>query len=453
MKKAWLVARWEFLTTVKRRGYIIAVAAIPLVYGGLFSLAGLAGRSASVSAGRIPTAVVDEAHILNLTFAAEQAAARDRHGAGDTVAAVLTQPIGVEAGSSAGTAAAGALGTMLPSGGLKAYDTLDHAIAALTRQDVSAVFDVDQDYLETGRLTTYSRDIGIFSQQPIQRGQTQLADAIRASLLHASLPSTAGNVLARAYAPVAGVTRKHVTAQGGVEDLPADTLGLGPLGPSVGSFAIILLLTISIFFSASFMQQATVADRQNRMMEILLSSLDSDELLAGKLLGLGAAGLLQVGIYVALIIVPGTALFAIFQVPASTLAVSLAFYVVGYLLFASLMAGTGMLGRSAQEAAQLSAIWTLTAASPWFFVANIGTAPNGGIARALSFFPLTSPVTMMMRIGTASVPTLDIVIALVIDAVAILIVLRGASRIFRAASLMQGKRATLPEFLRWLKAA
>jgi len=447
MKKAWLVARWEFLTTVKRRGYIIAVLAIPLFYGGMFLLAGLAGRSASVSAGRIPTAVVDEAHILDLRFAAEQAAARDRQGSGGAVAAVLTQPIG--AGSS-GSSAIAAAGAMLPSAGLKEYDTLDHAIAALTRQEVSAVFEVNQDYLETGRLTTYSRDIGIFSQQPIQRGQSQLADAIRASLLHTSL---AGNVLTRAYAPVAGVTRKHVNARGGVEELPPDPLGLGPLGPSVGSFAIILLLTISIFFSASFMQQATVADRQNRMMEILLSSLDSDELLAGKILGLGGAGLLQVGIYVALIIVPGTALFAIFQVPASTLAIDLAFYVVGYLLFASLMAGTGMLGRSAQEAAQLSAIWTLTAASPWFFIANIGTAPNGAMARALSFFPLTSPVTMMLRNGSANVPTLDIIIALVIDSVAILIVLRGASRIFRAASLMQGKRATLPEFLRWLKAA
>ena len=448
MKKALLVARWEFLTTVKRRGYIIAVLAIPVFYGGIFSLAGLAGRSASVSAGRIPTAVVDEAHILDLTFAAAQASARDRRGAGDAVAAALNQPSG--AGGGAGSTAIAAAGAMLPSAGLRAYDTLDHAIAALGKQEVSAVFEVEKDYLATGRLTIYSRDIGIFSQQPIQRGQTQMADAIRASLLHASM---SGETLARAYAPVAGVTRKHVNAQGGVEDLPPDSLGLGPLGPSVGSFAMILLLTISIFFSASFMQQATVADRQNRMMEILLSSLDSDELLAGKLLGLGAAGLLQVGIYVALIIVPGTMLLSIFQVPIATLLISLAFYVVGYLLFASLMAGTGMLGRSAQEAAQLSAIWTLTAASPWFFIANIGTAPNGAIARALSFFPLTSPVTMMLRIGSANVPRLDIAIALAIDAVAILVVLRGASRIFRAASLMQGKRATLPEFMRWLKAA
>jgi ABC-2 type transport system permease protein len=91
--------------------------------------------------------------------------------------------------------------------------------------------------------------------------------------------------------------------------------------------------------------------------------------------------------------------------------------------------------------------------SPFWFIANIGTAPNGGIARFLSFFPLTSPVTMMLRLGSAAVPPADVVISLAIDVAATIIVLRGASRIFRAASLMQGKRATLPEFLKWLKAA
>jgi ABC-2 type transport system permease protein len=450
MRKAWLVARWEFLTTVRRRGYIIAVVAIPLFYAGLGAVAALAGRSANVNAGRIATAVVDNAHILDLAFAAQQSAARDRRAAGNGVAAALSQPAGGGAGAgSAAIAAVGRLGAITPTGGLAAYDTLDLGLAALKAQRVSAVFVVEADYLSTGRVTAYSRDVGLLSQQPVQRGQGQIADAIRASLLHASM---SGDALTRAFAPVAAVTRKHVNAQGAVEDI-SDVFGFGNLGPAVGSFAIIMLLTISIFFSAAFMQQATVADRQNRMMEILLSSLDSDELLAGKILGLGGAGLLQVGIYLALIIVPGTALLSIFQVSIANLLLSLAYYVVGYLLFASLMAGTGMLGRSAQEAAQLSAIWTLTAASPWFFIANIGTAPNGAVARALSFFPLTSPITMMLRLGSTEVPPLDIAISLAIDAVAIVVVLRAASRIFRAASLMQGKRATLPEFMRWLKAA
>jgi ABC-2 type transport system permease protein len=150
--------------------------------------------------------------------------------------------------------------------------------------------------------------------------------------------------------------------------------------------------------------------------------------------------------------VPGSTLLSVLQIPLDKLALSLVYFVVGYLLFASLIAGSGMLGRTAQEGAQLSALWTFTAASPWFFIANLAVSPNGWLARALSFFPLTSPITMMLRIGSGDVPPIDIVLSLAIDAAAIYVALRGASRIFRAATLMHGKRATLPEFLRWMRA-
>ena len=72
---------------------------------------------------------------------------------------------------------------------------------------------------------------------------------------------------------------------------------------------------MSIFFSAGFLQQGTVEDRQNRVMEILLSSVTAEQLLVGKLLGLGAAGLLQVGLYVVLVIIPGTTVLSFFDVP------------------------------------------------------------------------------------------------------------------------------------------
>ena len=150
--------------------------------------------------------------------------------------------------------------------------------------------------------------------------------------------------------------------------------------------------------------------------------------------------------------VPGSTLLSILQIPLGTLALSLLYFVVGYVLFASLIAGAGMLGRTAQEGAQLSALWTFTAASPWFFIANLTVSPNGWLTRALSFFPLTSPITMMLRLGSGDVPAMDSLISLVVDAVAIYVALRGATRIFRAATLMHGKRATLREFLRWMRA-
>jgi ABC-2 type transport system permease protein len=210
---------------------------------------------------------------------------------------------------------------------------------------------------------------------------------------------------------------------------------------------------MSIFFSAGFLQQATVEDRQNRMIEILLSSVDPDQLLIGKILGLGGAGLLQVGLYVALVILPGSTMLTLFEIPLARIILLLAYYVVGYLVFACLMAGTGMIGRSAQESAQLSAMWTLTAMSPMFFLASIAASPNGLLARALSFFPLTMPVAMLLRLTATEVPAIDIIASLGIGAVSAYFLLRGAARIFRAASLMYGKRPNLPELVRWLRAA
>ena len=425
MKKALLVARWEFTRTVTRRAYIFAVIAMPLFYGGMVALAALAGRSASTNAGRIPTAIVDKAHIVNLEAAREEAARRDRDGAADPGLAI---------------------GNIVPQAPLVDYVDFDAALAALRERKVATVFVLDADYLNTGAITVYTRETSVFAQQADRQRQAQVADAIRTGLLRPVLPD---ETLARAYAPAARLKRMRLTAQGTFE--PAgDSTGLGPFA---GSFGVFLLFSLSIFFSAGFLGQATIEDRQSRMIEILLSSIEPDELVLGKILGLGGAGLLQVGIYVALVIVPGATVFALFQVPMAKLALSIGYYIVGYLIFACLMTWTGMIGRTAQESGQLSALWMFAAASPMFFIANIGAAPNGPLARGLSLFPLTSPVTMMLRIASSDVPAGDVAASMGIDIVAIYLALRAAAKIFRGAALMYGKRPTLPEIIRWMRAA
>ena len=336
MKKTWLVARWEFTTTVTRRAYIFAVIAMPLFYGGMVTLAAFAGRSASTSAGRVPTAIVDKAHIVDLTAAREEAARRDRDGAADSA-----QPFGIVA----------------PPTPLVDFGSLDEALAALRERKVASVFALDADYLKTGALSVYSRDGSLFTLQADRQRQAQVADAIRAGLLRPALPD---ETVARAYAPASRLKRLRLTAQGAFEPA-SDPSGLGPFA---GSFGVFLLFTMSIFFSAGFLAQATIEDRQSRMIEILLSSVDPNELALGKILGLAGAGLLQVGIYVALVLVPGATLFALFQIPLAKLLLSIAYYVIGYLLFACLMTWTGMIGRTAQESGHLSALWMFAAASP-----------------------------------------------------------------------------------------
>ena len=425
MNKVLLIARWEFITTVTRRAYIFAVIAMPLLYGGMVALAGLAGRSASTNAGRVPTAIVDQAHVLDLAAARAEASRRDRDATPDSLAG---------------------FGAALPPTPLVEYGDLEAALAALRARTVATVYVLAADYVVTGDISSYTRDAGMFSQQADRQRQAQVADAIRAGLLQ---PVLASDALARVYAPASRIKRLRLNASGAPEPV-TDPSGLGPFA---GALGVMLILTMAIFFSAGFLVQATIEDRQSRMIEILFSSVDPLQLVLGKIVGLAGAGLLQVAIYIGLIIVPGATLLAIFQVSLLKMALSVVYFAIAYVLFACLMMWTGMIGRTSQESGQMSALWMMAAASPMFFIASIGAAPNGWLSRTLSFVPLTSPVTMLIRIASADVPPADIAISIAIGVVAIYGALRGAARIFRAAALMYGKRATLPEIDRWLRVA
>ena len=424
MNKALLIARWEFLATVSRRAYIFSVVAMPLLFGVIGAIPIFSARSAATSSADVPVALVDPGAIVDLELAAQLAAERARERSGPaTPDLVATRPTE-----------------------LSKYVELPPALADLHARKVVAVYALAPDYLASGKIAVYGQAGSLFAQAFANQRQTQVADAIRASLLRTEL---SGDALARAYAPTARLERFSIDAAG----QPAPDDAAGALGPFAGSFVVLILLTMSIFFSAGFLQQGTVEDRQNRVMEILLSSVTAEQLLVGKLLGLGAAGLLQVGLYVVLVIVPGTTVLSFINVPLGGVAISLLYFAFGYTLFACLMAGFGMIGRTQQETAQLSALWTLASVSPMWFIMAITTAPNGLTARVLSFFPLTSPVTMIIRLSVGGVPWTDIAVSSVILVITIYFAIHGAARIFRAATLMYGKRPNLPELIRWLKAA
>ena len=424
MNKALLVARWEFLATVTRRAYIFSVVAMPLLFGIIGAIPVVSTRSAATSSADLPIGLVDPAGLVDLELAARLAAQRSE------------------------ARAPGAAPDLVPvrPGGLRKYTELQTALADLNARRVASVYELAPDYVTSGEISAYGRGGGLFAQAFANQRQGQVVDAIRASLLQSEL---SGSALTRAYAPAARLKRFTVDPSG---QTTRDE-GMGPLGPFAGSFIVLILLTMSIFFSAGFLQQGTVEDRQNRVMEILLSSVTAEQLLVGKLLGLGAAGLLQVGLYVVLIIIPGSTVLSFFDIPLGGLMLSLVYFALGYALFACLMAGFGMIGRTQQETAQLSAIWTLAAVSPMWFMMAITAAPNGLLARILSFFPLTMPVTMIIRLSIGGVPVVDILVSAVIGVIAIYFAAVGAARIFRAATLMYGKRPNLPELMRWLRAA
>ncbi len=131
----------------------------------------------------------------------------------------------------------------------------------------------------------------------------------------------------------------------------------------------------------------------------------------------------------------------------------LLFFGLGFLLYGTLMAGTGALGTNYREANQYGMIWAIGCAAPVIFLEVVLPEPNGLAARVLTFFPLTAPVGMMLRLGSGRVPGWEIAAASLLLAASVWGANRLVGRMFRTALLMYGKRPGPLEVLRWLRQA
>ncbi len=208
----------------------------------------------------------------------------------------------------------------------------------------------------------------------------------------------------------------------------------------------------------SFLLQGVAEEKENRVMELLLSSVTTDELMFGKVLGLGACGLLQILVWlgmgflllVGLVsqdILPG------FTIPVDLFLLCLGYFLVGYLMIASLMAGAGSLGNTMKESQQLSIIFTIPVWLPMFAIVAILAEPLSILSRIFAWFPLTSPVTMMLRLPSGQVPWWEIPLTFGILIIFTWFCLKFGAKLFRLGSLMYGKRPSLPEIVRWMRQA
>jgi ABC-2 type transport system permease protein len=118
-----------------------------------------------------------------------------------------------------------------------------------------------------------------------------------------------------------------------------------------------------------------------------------------------------------------------------------------------MMASAGALGSTAREGQQISGIFSFLSAVPFMFANFIMMQPNAALAKVLSFFPLTAPITMMMRLALTTIPPLEVAISLVLLILGILGLLWAGGKLFRLGLLMYGKRPSVAEMWRALRQA
>ncbi|MCX7855802.1 MAG: ABC transporter permease [Anaerolineae bacterium] len=409
-RKIWTIARHEYLTNVRRTGFIIMTAIIPaLGLIGLVLTALLLPRGDAVAdwlerqfdVGRKPIGVVDRSGYFT--------------------------PILPEYQES-----------------FILYEDPDTAEAALRAEELQAVLVISEDYLETGQITAVTRE---------SFGEAALADSARvrtflvAHLLAGQVDPTFAR---RAADPLEGLQARILSDTG-------QERGGGMLFTFLVPYFLAIFLIMTIFSSSGYLLQSVAEEKENRIVEIIISSVRPTELMAGKVLGLGALGLTQVLIWLASAwgftggMATLLAMVGNIGIPARVFVLGVVYYLLGYLLYAVLMAGVGSLGTTMRESQQLAGIFSFIAVIPYMLASFVMVNPNAPLARVFSFFPLTAPTMMMLRVPLGEVPWVDIAGSIGVLLLSIPAALWFGAKLFRVGLLIYGKRPTMREIWRILR--
>ncbi|MEW6244482.1 MAG: ABC transporter permease [Bacillota bacterium] len=218
-------------------------------------------------------------------------------------------------------------------------------------------------------------------------------------------------------------------------------------------YAVTLILVLAAIFSGQVLMYGVMKEKRNRIVEILLSSISSLDLLLGKLLGFAALGLIQVTIWMAV----GLAVAARFidfgrlSLSAADLAPAVLFFVGGYLLFASLYAAAGATMKDAEETSQAQGLVLIIPMIPLFTASAIIMAPNAFWVRVLSFVPPFTPVTVLLRMAATTLPWWEIAAAFAVMVLSVAFFIIAGARIFDRSILQYDRTISLREIGRMLR--
>lgn len=433
------VATFEFLSAVKRPGYLIATFGMPLfmaAYGGIVAIPAYFAEQADREP--IVYGILDQAGVLGLS--------------GDLPAATGQSIPDDMRRTLEATGQVQALERVLTSDNFVFRPVANEhdARIALAARKLKGFFVIPADYLTAGEIDAYSPDTFTFSALD---AHDAIADLLRERLVVQRLDAVTS---ARILEPVQRTRRYAVTRMGEVRD--------GGMTSSIVRLAVplifMMLFMLSVLMTSGFLMQGTATEKENKVVEVLLSAANPDEILAGKLFGLGGAGLLQITVWLSMLMVTGLGVIPMLvatrvDVPWVALGIAIPFFVLAFMFFGGLMLGTGSLGTNMREAQQLAMVWSLTAAAPLMMMVVLVRDPNGTVAKVLSWIPFTAAQLMILRASTdsASLAWWEIAGSLLVLLAGTWIALRVGARLFRVGLLSVGARPSLREIVRQARLA
>lgn len=429
MARLWAVIKREYLERVRTKWFIFSTVFTPLLFGGITLLPmWLASKS------------INTANIAHITIL-------DASGAG------------------LGKRVQFALG----GGGIQSSDTNATQVIVLDTAQLAAVESATTQAVvrkETrGYLVLGPHILDATEARYAGRNASSMVDVerIKSAVRQAVLATRLQN---------AGIDAQRVTSLTSAKPIDLRTEQIGDRGREgsggmvkyIFAFSLALLLYMSIFIYGQNVLRGVLEEKQTRVAEVVVSSVSTDTLLAGKVLGVGAVGITQQILWVigslAVLKLREPIMHALKiqstditlpSIAPGVLALLLLFFVLGFMLYSALFAAVGSMVNSDQEAQQAQQPVTLLLVATAILIQPVLLNPGTSLAVTTSIFPFSAPILMPLRLSLVSVPWTEVAASLVSMLVMIAIAIWVASRIYRTGLLMYGKRPSLGEVARWLR--
>ena len=398
MNKTLLLIKHEFLNTVRRKAFVILTLAFPLI------------ALLAILAGQVLPGVIKTTTTIEKVGYVDQVGLFTQNATGNNI-------------------------QLIP------YTTEAAAKTALEQKDVTEYFVIPANYISTGSIQIYTLTSEIAPSNAVQSGISDF-------LMNNLLKGNSTEIIARAKNPL-NITSTTLTASG----VPAAKQG--GFSAFILPYLFSVLLMLAIFTSSGYLLQGLGEEKENRVMEILLSSISQRQLLSGKVLGLGAAGLVQIVVWLIsanfllrMASASWGSVLGSLQVTPEFLILGIVYFILGYLIMAILMAGVGSISPTARESQQLSVIFIMPVIIPIYFMPLIMENSENIIVKILTFFPLTAPITVMVRSGLSEIPLWELAVSIGILILSVLGLFILTTKLFRTYLLMYGKRPDFNEIVR-----
>jgi ABC-2 type transport system permease protein len=421
MHKTWKILRYELISAVSRRSYLLIAFGVPLIAVLIFG---------SIEMFRDSSSPVDEQDSSSLGPKLEVEGFVDQ---GDLIQVIPPD---------------------LSEGILIRFEDEESARQAYDAGEISAYYIIPPDHLESGEFIYVPKNMNPFTgdEQDWVMRWILLVNTLGGDIELATRVGSPVDLTITTLAPSSlGTNEDGCTTPGYSCESQSPLLTLLPL-------LMVVLFLVFVSNGAGILLRSVSSEKQNRTMEVLLSSISPRQMLTGKFIALGIVSLVPTAMYMfsiytilriggnTLQIPPG------FSVPTSIITWTLVFFLLGYAVYASLEAGVGALFPTQKEATQASFVVLLPLMVGYFLAIMPFTQedPHGILATILSIFPLTAPVMMVMRLTVGGVPLWQILLAILLMLFTTVLVMRAAARIFHTQVLLSGQQVSIGHYLKVL---